>query len=92
MSSEADFGISGWVFQANGAQVDWSLAWSQITEDRYVGVSFQSDFTSAELQRVSEWFCADRNENPFIRERIRATMPFGDGVAFQFSVIVIPSH
>ena len=91
MSSEANFGLSEWVYQASGTTLDWGLAWSKITDDRYVGVSFFSDFVSAELERVSEWLCSDQHENPFVRERLRATEPYG-GVAFRFSVVVIPSH
>lgn len=93
MSEEADFGISEWVWQAGGTQRSWELTWPGVIEDdRYVGVSFQSDYSSAKLERLSEWFATDRDENPRVGESIRATSGIGGGVAFRFSVIVVPSH
>lgn len=92
MSVEADFGLSGWVFQASGSQVSWSITWDGVlSDDRYAGVSFQGDFVSSQLTRVSESFSTDSRENPFIVEVLRASEPFG-GSAFRFSVVVIPSH
>ncbi len=90
MSVEADFGLSGWVFQANGTQQLWDITWSPLDDGRFAGVSFFSDFVDAELVRVSESFLSDNNENPHVREVIRANARFG--AAFRFSVVVIPNH
>jgi hypothetical protein len=93
MSVEADFGITGWVFQASGTQLSWDITWPGVLGDaRFAGVSFQSDFAQAQLVRVSEWFSSDINENPHVGELIRATEGIGTGVAFRFSVVVIPNH
>ena len=93
MSVEADFGITDFVFQASGSQLTWTLTWPGVIDDgRYVGVSFQSDFVRARLDRVSEAFLTDDKENPQVSETIRATAGIGNGIAFRFSVVVIPSH
>lgn len=93
MSVEADFGITGWVFQASGTQLSWDITWPGVLDDgRFAAVSFQSDFAEAQLVRVSEWFSSDLNENPHIGELIRASEGIGNGVAFRFSVVVIPNH
>ncbi|HEY1464267.1 MAG TPA: hypothetical protein VGF44_12705 [Terriglobales bacterium] len=93
MSVEADFGLSGWAFQASGTQNSWTIAWSGVLDEaRFAAVSFQSDFVDAQLTRVSETFATDSNENPFITETIRATEGLGGGVAFRVAVVVIPSH
>jgi hypothetical protein len=92
MSVQADFGITDFVFQASGTQVRWVISWDGVMEDgRYAGVSFQSDFVSSRLDRVSESFLTDQNENPRIEEVIRCSEPFG-GSAFRFAVVVIPGH
>ena len=93
MSVEADFGITDFVFQATGTQLTWTITWPGVLDDgRYVGVSFQSDFVRARLDRVSESFLTDDKENPQVSEVIRATAGIGNGVAFRFSVVVIPNH
>jgi hypothetical protein len=93
MSVEADFGITDWVFQASGTQLSWDITWPGVLDDgRFVAVSFQSDFVDAQLVRVSESFSSDNNENSHIGETIRATEGLGGGVAFRFSVVVIPNH
>ncbi len=93
MSVEANFGITDWVFQASGTQLSWDITWTGVIEDdRFVAVSFQSDFSQAQLVRVSEWFSSDDHENPHVVELIRATAGIGSGVAFRFSVVVIPNH
>jgi len=77
------------VFQASGSQVSWDIAWPGVLDDaRYAGVSFQGDFVSSQLVRVSESFTSDAHENPHVGEVIRAN---GDS-AFRFSVVVIPAH
>jgi hypothetical protein len=92
MSVEADFGISEWVFQSSGTQVSWEIAWDGVLEDsRFAAISFQSDFVSSRLERVSESFVTDGRSNPRIDEVIRCTEPFG-GSAFRFAVVVIPNH
>ena len=89
MSTEADFGITGWVFQADGSQFSWVITWPGVLDDaRYTGVSFQGDFVNSQLTRVSETFGSDRDENPFVTEVVRAA---GDS-AFRFSVVVMPNH
>jgi hypothetical protein len=93
MSVEAGFGITGWVFQASGSELSWDISWPGVLDDgRFAAVSFQSDFAESQLVRVSEWFSSDLNENSHIGELIRATEGFGKGVAFRFSVVVIPNH
>jgi hypothetical protein len=93
VSAEADFGISEWVWQAGGSQQSWELTWPRvIAQDRFVGVSFQSDFAQAKLERLSEWFANDAHQNPRVGELIRATTGIGGGIAFRFSVVVIPNH
>lgn len=93
MSVEADFGITDWVFQSSGSQLSWDITWPGVLDDgRFAAVSFQSDFAQAQLVRVSELFTSDNNENPHVIEVIRATEGFGGGVAFRFSVVVIPNH
>lgn len=93
MSTEADFGISGWVFQASGTQLSWDITWPGVIDDsHFVAVSFQSDFRQAELVRVSEWFASDDHENQHVGELIRASEGIGRGVAFRFAVVVIPNH
>jgi hypothetical protein len=92
MSVEADFGRTDFVFQATGTTLSWDITWPGVLDDgRFAGVSFQSDFVSALLVRVSESFLSDSNEHPHVIELIRATEPFG-GAAFRFSVVVIPNH
>jgi hypothetical protein len=93
MSEEADYGISEWVWQAGGTERSWELTWQRVIDhDRFVGVSFQSDFAQAKLERLSEWFANDNRQSPRVGELIRATTGIGGGVAFRFSVVVIPSH
>ena len=92
MSTEADFGISEWVFQTSGTQVSWDISWPGVLDDgRFAAVSFQSDFVNSRLTRVSETFVSDSNENPHVVEVVRAEAQFG-GSAFRFSVVVIPNH
>jgi hypothetical protein len=92
MSVEADFGITGWVFQADGTQLSWDITWPGVIDDgRFVAVSFQSDFDQSQLVRVSEWFSTTGLIN-HVGELIRATEGFGKGVAFRFSVVVMPNH
>lgn len=92
MSVEADFGISGWVFQASGSQLSWDISWPGVIDDgRFVAVSFQSDFDKSQLVRVSESFSTDGLTN-HIGETIRATERLGGGVAFRFAVVVIPNN
>ncbi len=92
MSVEADFGITGWVFQASGTELSWDITWNGVLDDsRFAAVSFQGDFANSQLVRVSEWFSSDAHENPHIGELIRANAEFG-GSAFRFSVVVIPNH
>jgi hypothetical protein len=89
--SEADFAISEWVYQAPGSQMGWVIAWDGVMEDsRFAAVSFQSDFVSSGLERVSESFLTDDNSNPRMKEVIRCTALYGS--AFRFAVVVIPSH
>jgi hypothetical protein len=93
MSVEADFGITDWLFQSSGSQLTWDITWPGVLDDgRFAAVSFQSDFAQAQLVRISESFSSDNNENPHVTETIRATEGFGGGVAFRFSVVVIPAH
>jgi hypothetical protein len=95
MSAEADFGLSGWVWQAHGSQVSWDLTWSGvIAEDRFVAVSFMSDFDITwQLVRVSEWFSSNGPLFPHVGELIRCNEPeFRRGVPFRFAVVVIPNH
>jgi hypothetical protein len=94
MSVEADFALSGWVFQASGSQVSWDISWpSMIDGTRFAAVSFQGDFGSTQLTRVSEWFSNPGGDDVHIGELIRAHSGLpGGGVAFQFSVVVIPGH
>jgi hypothetical protein len=92
MSVGADFGISEWVFQASGSQMGWVISWDGVMEDsRFAAVSFQSDFVSSRLDRVSESFLTDAQERPRIEEVIRCSEPFR-GSAFRFAVVVIPGH
>ena len=54
MSVEADFGLSGFVGQANNTQASWDISWpGVIDQKRFVAVSFQTDFSEAEVVRVS---------------------------------------
>jgi hypothetical protein len=93
VSVEADFGISEWVFQASGTQLSWSIAWPGVIDDgRYVAVSFQSDFSGSQLVRVSEWFSNGTTVGELIRASEIIDGQSVDGVAFRFSVVVIPSH
>lgn len=90
MSTEADFGITDWVFQANGTQLSWDITWPGVIDDgRFVAVSFQSDYDEARLVRVSESFSSTGLIN-HVGELIRAEGPYG--VAFRFSVVVMPNH
>jgi hypothetical protein len=94
MSVEADFGISEWVAQQSGTELDWELGWNGVLEyTRFAGVSFQGDFGGTQLTRVSEWFSTD-GKSLTVGERIRAHSWLGQGalVAFRFSVVVIPNH
>jgi hypothetical protein len=91
MSVEADFGITGWLFQANGTQLTWDITWPGVLDDgRFAAVSFQSDYVNARLTRVSESFFSDAHENPHVTEVVRCDAQFG--AAFRFAVVVIPSH
>ncbi len=91
MSVEADFGLSGWLFQANGSELSWDITWPGVLDDgRFAAVSFQGDFVNSQLVRVSEWFSSDSNEQPHVGELVRADSEFGS--AFRFAVVVIPSH
>jgi hypothetical protein len=91
MSVEADFGITDWVFQANGTQVSWDISWPGVLDDgRFAAVSFQGYFVNSRLTRVSESFLSDNHENPHVGEVVRSDAEFGS--AFRFSVVVIPSH
>ena len=91
MSVEADFGLSDWVGQISGTQVSWAITWNGVIEDtRFVGVSFFSDFTSAQLVRVSEWFSEDGAVGELIR--VNDSFGTGHGVPFRFAVVVIPNH
>ncbi|HEY1325491.1 MAG TPA: hypothetical protein VGI14_01040 [Casimicrobiaceae bacterium] len=91
MSVEADFGITDFLFQANGSQVSWDITWPGVLDDgRFAAVCFQGDFRNARLTRVSESFLSDDNENPHVGEVVRCDGPFG--TAFRFSVVVIPNH
>jgi len=94
MSVEADFGLSDFVGQANGSEVSWDITWAPLEDSRFAAVSFQSDFVDAQLIRVSEWFSTDSSGTPHIGETIRANefLGPGEGVAFRFSVVVIPNH
>ena len=92
MSVEADFGITGWVFQASGTELSWDIAWNGVLDDgRFAAVSFQSDYSNTQLVRVSEWFSTENGVN-HVGELIRANDSLGYGVAFRFSVVVIPNH
>lgn len=91
MSVEADFGLSDWVGQLSGTQVSWSISWKGVIEDtRFVGVSFFSDFSSAQLVRVSESFSEDGVVGEVIR--VNDTFGTGIGVPFRVAIVVIPNH
>jgi hypothetical protein len=93
MSVEADFGISEWVFQASGTQLSWGIGWPGVIDDgRFVAVSFQSDFSGSQLVRVSEWFSNGTTVGELIRASEIIDGQSLDGVAFRFSVVVIPNH
>lgn len=92
MSDEADFGITGWVFQATGTELSWDISWPGVLDDgRFAAVSFQSDYDNTQLTRVSEWFSTINGTN-HVGELIRANDSLKYGVAFRFSVVVIPNH
>lgn len=92
MSVEADFGITGFVFQASGTQLTWDITWPGVLDDgRFAAVSFQGDFVNSRQTRVSEVFLSDARENPHVLETIRVDAQFG-GSAFRFAVVVIPAH
>jgi hypothetical protein len=90
MSVEADFGLTGFVGQANNTQVSWDITWpGVIDQKRFVAVSFQTDFGQAEVVRVSERFFNDGH----VGETTRVTSFLGGpGVPFQFAVVVMPNH
>jgi hypothetical protein len=90
MSAEADFGLSDWVGQANGAQVSWDISWPGMIEvTRFVAVSFQTDFNAAQVVRVSESFSNDGHVGEVVRAN---NFLGGGGVPFRFAVVVIPNH
>jgi len=92
MGVKADFGISGWLFQADGTQLSWDITWPGVIDyRRFVAVAFQGDYRNSQLVRVSESFTSDDNENEHVGEVIRCHGEFG-GTAFRFQVVVIPSH
>jgi hypothetical protein len=91
MSVEADFGLSDWVGQYAGTQLSWDISWPGVIDDaRFVAVSFQSDFDSAQLVRVSEWFSHDGHVGELIR--VADSLDPKAGVPFRFAVVVIPSN
>ena len=95
MSVEADFGLSGWVFQAHGTEVSWDITWPGVLEEtRFAAVSFMSDFDVPwQLTRVSEWFSSNGPLLPHVGELIRCNEPeLRRGVPFRFAVVVMPNH
>jgi hypothetical protein len=91
VSSEADFGLSDWVGQYGETELSWDISWpGVIQDDRFVAVSFQSDFGNAQLVRVSEWFSNDGHVGELIRVEM-GLEPKG-GVPFRFAIVVIPNN
>jgi hypothetical protein len=89
MSVEADFGITGSVFQANGSQISWDITWPGVLDNsRFDAVSFIPDSNQSQLVRVSESFTNDINGVLHVGEVIQAN---GDAV-FRVSVVIIPNH
>ncbi len=90
MAVTTDFGLTDFVFQNTGQDVTWTITWQGVLgDDRFVGVSFFSQYTDSLLVRVSESFSTDNGGTNQVLETIRASQGQVDFVALRFAVVVI---
>jgi hypothetical protein len=89
MSVDADFGITGSLFQASGSQLSWDITWPGVLDNnRFDAVSFMPDSNQSQLVRVSESFTNDISGGLHVGEVVRAN----SNSRFRFAVVVIPNH
>jgi hypothetical protein len=90
---KTDFGLTDWVFQNTGYDLTWTITWQGVLgDDRFVGVSFFSQYTDSLLVRVSESFSTDIGGTNHVSETIRASQGDVDFVALRFAVAVIYAY
>lgn len=90
MAVTTGFGLTDFVFQNTGIDLTWTISWpGMLSDDRFVAISFYSQYTDSQLVRVSESFLTDIGGGNEVSETIRASQGDVDFVALRFAVAVI---